>query len=117
MKTLFRYFVIPLFKNIALTIKHIFLLDWYSVSIDFSIRLPLILKLGWLPLIQNFWFNWYKRIDLLKMKYLKEFNPTKTMSNIVNNIFCPIFVQEMYFAYITEDKSFRQIKIKFDLEN
>lgn len=117
MKTLFSYFIIPLFKNITLTMKHILLLDWYSVSIDFSIRLPLILKLGWLPFIQNFWFEWYRHIDSLKMKYLKEFNPSKTMSNISNNIFCPIFVQEMYFTYITEDKKFKQTKIKFDLEN
>jgi len=113
---LLSHFIVPLLKNSLLTLKHIVTFSWDDVFIDLTLRLPLILKIGWLPFVQNSWFNWYKLTDSLKMKYLKTFNPVKTMSNIDKNFLCPSFVREMYFTFVTEDKEFRQARLKLSLE-
>jgi hypothetical protein len=84
------YFVLPFLKVSWKTIISIITFNKEEMHCNFTMKLPLILQLGWYPFVQKFWLTWYKFSDKVQKFVFGMFNPSETAKRILSNSFCPL---------------------------
>jgi hypothetical protein len=84
------YFLLPLLKVSGHTIISVATFKRDEIDCNLTVKLPLILKLGWQPFVRKFWLKWYKMSDFIQYNIFGVFDPGTTAKRILKNSFCPL---------------------------
>ena len=90
------YFLFPFLRVLRSTVIYLITLNFEELKCNFTLRFPLIFKLGLNPFLRKLWLKWYLFSDEVQGYIFGVFDPASTSRRLLKNKLCP---QETFVDY------------------